>query len=159
MSIRTGHLPCSYAPLYCKSHYSFLEGASHPEELLERATEIGIGSLCLTDRDGVYGVVRAHVKARELDLHLIIGARMTIADGSSILLLAVDGTGYAHLCQLISAGRLRSPKGRSVVEWREVCAHAAGLMALWGGEDSLLRTPRSSPGTCETPSATGSMRW
>ena len=134
----TSRAPASYVPLYCKSHYSFLEGASHPEELLERAAELGIGSLCLTDRDGVYGIVRAHVKARELGLHLIIGARMTVADGSSILLLAADGTGYAHLCRLISAGRLRSPKGKSVVEWREVCAHAGGLMALWGGEDSLL---------------------
>ncbi len=127
-----------YAPLYCKSHYSFLEGASHPEELLERAAELGIGSLCLTDRDGVYGIVRAHVKARELGLHLVVGVRMSIADGSSILLLAADGTGYAHLCRLISAGRLRSPKGKSVVEWREVCEHAGGLVALWGGEESLL---------------------
>ncbi len=127
-----------YAPLYCKSHYSFLEGASHPEELLERAAEIGVHSLCLTDRDGVYGAVRAHVKARELGLHLVIGARMSVSDGSSILLLAADGTGYAHLCRLISAGRLRSPKGQSVVQWREVCEHAGGLVGLWGGEESLL---------------------
>ncbi len=130
--------PQPYAPLYCKSHYSFLEGASHPEELLERAAELEIGSLCLTDRDGVYGAVRAHVKARELGLHLVVGARMTVANGSSILLLAADGTGYAHLCRLISTGRLRSPKGKSVVEWREICAHAGGLVALWGGEESLL---------------------
>ena len=82
--------------------------------------------------------MRAHVKARELGLHLVIGARITVADGSTILLLAADGTGYAHLCRLISAGRLRSPKGRSVVQWREVCAHAGGLVALWGGEESLL---------------------
>ena len=127
-----------YAPLYCKSHYSFLEGASHPEELLERAAELGIESLALTDRDGLYSAVRAHVKARELGLHLVVGARMTVADGSAIVLLAADGTGYAHLCRLISAGRLRSPKGKSVVEWREVCAHASGLVALWGGEESLL---------------------
>ena len=138
MPVRTEHLPSSYVPLYCKSHYSFLEGASHPGELLERAAALGVKSLALTDRDGVYGIVRAHVKARKLDLHLIIGARMSIADGSSILLLASDGTGYARLCQLISAGRLRSPKGKSVVEWPEICAHAPGLMALWGGEDSLL---------------------
>ena len=130
--------PQPYAPLYCKSHYSFLEGASHPEELLEQAAELGIHSLCLTDRDGVYGAVRAHVKARELGLHLVIGARMSVADGSSILLLAADGTGYAHLCRLISTGRLRSPKGQSVVQWREVCEHAGGLVALWGGEESLL---------------------
>jgi len=127
-----------YAPLYCKSHYSFLEGASHPEELLERAAELGIESLALTDRDGLYSAVRAHVKAWELGLHLVVGARMTVADGSAIVLLAADGTGYAHLCRLISAGRLRSPKGKSVVEWREVCAHASGLVALWGGEESLL---------------------
>ena len=130
--------PPSYAPLYCKSHYSFLEGASHPEELLERAAELGIQSLALTDRDGVYGAVRAHVKARELGLHLVVGARVSVADGSSILLLAADGGSYTHLCRLISAGRLRSPKGQSVVEWREVCAHAGGLVALWGGEESLL---------------------
>ncbi len=130
--------PVSYAPLYGKSHYSFLEGASHPEELLERAAELGLGSLCLTDRDGVYGIARAHVKARELGLHLVIGSQITVADGSSILLLAADRTGYAHLCRLISAGRLRSPKGKSAVEWREICSHAGGLMALWGGEDSLL---------------------
>ena len=138
MPSRPGCLPSAYVPLYCKSHYSFLEGASHPEELLERAAEFGLASLGLTDRDGLYGIVRAHVKARELGLHLIIGSRMTMADGSSILLLAADGTGYAHLCRLISAGRLRSPKGKSAVEWQEVCAHATGLIALWGGEDSLL---------------------
>ena len=138
MPPRTRRPSSAYVPLYCKSHYSFLEGASRPEELLERAAELGIDSLCLTDRDGVYGAVRAHVKAREAGLHLIIGTRVSIADGSSILLLAGDETGYAHLCRLISVGRLRSPKGQSVVEWGEVFAHAAGLVALWGGEESLL---------------------
>ena len=54
----------SYTPLWCKSNYSFLEGASHPEELVEEALRLGIRSLALTDRDGVYGIVRAHVKAR-----------------------------------------------------------------------------------------------
>jgi len=92
----------------------------------------------LTDRDGVYGIVRAHVKALELGLHLIIGSQITVADGSSILLLAMNRTGYANLCRLISTGRLRSPKGKSIVEWHEVCSHAAGLIAVWGGEESLL---------------------
>ena len=130
--------PTSYTPLYCKSHYSFLEGASHPEELLEQAVELGLQSLCLTDRDGIYGIVRAHVKARELDLNIVIGAQITITDGSSILLLATDEAGYAHLCRLISTGRLRSPKGQSAVEWHELYSYAGGLLALWGGENSLL---------------------
>src|SRR5574337_756260 len=63
----------SYTPLWCKSHFSFLEGASHPGELVEEAYRLGLKSLALTDRDGVYGIVRAHVKARELGLHLIVG--------------------------------------------------------------------------------------
>jgi error-prone DNA polymerase len=57
----------SYAPLWCKSSYSFLEGASHPEELVERALALGLPTLALTDRDGVYGAVRAHVTARTTD--------------------------------------------------------------------------------------------
>ena len=68
-----------YAPLWCKSNFSFLEGASHAEELVEEAHRLGIGSLALTDRDGVYGMVRAHVKARELGVQLICGAQLTVA--------------------------------------------------------------------------------
>ena len=56
----------SYVPLWCKSNFSFLEGASHPDELIEEAYRQGLPALALTDRDGVYGIVRAHVKAREL---------------------------------------------------------------------------------------------
>ena len=66
----------SYVPLWCKSNFSFLEGASHPDELVEEAQRLGLSSLALTDRDGVYGIVRAHVKAQELGLHLIIGSQI-----------------------------------------------------------------------------------
>ena len=76
---------------------------------------MGLPAIALTDRDGVYGVVRAHVKARELGMKLIIGAQMTVDDGSTIVLLAQDRAGYANLCRLITKGRLRSEKGESVV--------------------------------------------
>ncbi|MET0502537.1 MAG: DNA polymerase III subunit alpha, partial [Candidatus Binatia bacterium] len=135
----------SYAPLWCKSNFSFLEGASHPDELVEEAHRLGLQSLTLTDRDGVYGIVRAHVKAQELGLHLIIGSQITIDDGSIILLLAQDRDGYANLCRLLTAGRLRSEKGTSVVRWDEVCRHSSGLMALWGGDQSLA-VGESEPG-------------
>src|SRR3989338_6331659 len=128
----------SYAPLWCKSNFSFLEGASHPDELVEEAHRLGLQSLALTDRDGVYGIVRAHVKAREVGLHLIVGSEITASDGSTIVLLAQDRSGYANLCRLITAGRLRSPKGESSVTWEEICQHANGLIALWGGEQSLI---------------------
>ena len=159
----------SYVPLWCKSNFSFLEGASHPDELVERAHALGVPALALTDRDGVPGVVRAHVKARELGVSLIVGAEVTIGDDdpadagtvvrdegpagpgtgsgtsagapvstSTCVLLAMNRTGYANLCRLITTGRQRRPKGESCVTWAEVCARADGLIALWGGDRSVL---------------------
>ena len=119
-----------YVPLWSKSNFSFLEGASHPDELVEQAQRLGLPALALTDRDGVYGMVRAHVKAREAGLPLIVGSQITVDDGSVIVLLAENRRGYANLCRLITAGRLRSPKGESKVAWEEVCRHAPGLVGL-----------------------------
>jgi error-prone DNA polymerase len=127
-----------YIPLWCKSNFSFLEGASHPEELVEECAALGLEGMALTDRDGAYGVVEAHVKARELGIHLILGSEITIDDGSTLVLLAATREGYANLCRLVTVGRRRSEKGESRVGWREVCAHADGVIALWGGERSLL---------------------
>ena len=136
----------AYVPLWCKSNFSFLEGASHPDELVEEVYRLGLPAIAVTDRDGVYGIVRAHVKARELGMKLIIGAQMTVDDESTIVLLAQDRAGYANLCRLITKGRLRSEKGQSVVTWDEVCEHAIGLIALWGGGDEFGFPPRISPG-------------
>ena len=153
----------SYAALWCKSNFSFLEGASHPDELVERAHVLGMQALALTDRDGVHGVVRAHVKALELGVSLIVGSEVTVggrgtgdaatagtatpvlpagtpppSPTSTCVLLAMDRTGYANLCRLITAGRLRRPKGESCVTWPEVCARSEGLIALLGGDRSVL---------------------
>ena len=146
----------SYVPLWCKSNFSFLEGASAPDELVERAHALGVQAIALTDRDGVHGVVRAHVEARELGVSLIVGAEVTVGTADTIdtappesaagappasstcVLLAKDRTGYANLCRLITIGRLRRPKGESCVTWPEICARADGLIALWGGDRSLL---------------------
>ena len=155
----------AYVPLWCKSNYSFLEGASHPEELIEQAHALGLGAIALTDRDGVHGVVRAHMKARELGVHLLIGAELTVdtrtgapacapastsalpASTSTCVLLATNRTGYANLCRLITIGRRRCPKGSSLVTWRELCDRAPGLIALWGGEGSLLVHGDDAPQT------------
>ena len=128
----------SYVPLWCKSNFSFLEGASHPDELIEEAQRLGLSALALTDSDGVYGIVRAHVKARELGLRLIVGSQVAVEDESTIVLLAQDRSGYANLCRLLTAGRLRSQKGESAVTWHEIYHHAEGLIALWGGDRSLI---------------------
>ena len=127
-----------YVPLWCKSNFSFLEGASHPEELVEQAAFLGLDALALTDRDGVYGIVEAHVKAREIGQKLIVGSEVTVDDGSTLVLLARNATGYANLCRLLTVGRRRSPKGKSRVRWSEIGEHAEGTIALWGGDRSLL---------------------
>ncbi|ACY15706.1 error-prone DNA polymerase [Haliangium ochraceum] len=131
----------TYAPLWCKSNFSFLEGASHPDELIEEAHALGLRALALSDRDGLYGVVRAHVCAEKIGFKLIHGAQVSVDDGSQIVLLCRDRAGYANLCHLLTKGRRRSDKGSSQVSWREVCAHAGGLIALWGGAGSLLTRP------------------
>ena len=75
----------SYAPLWCKSNFSFLEGASHAEELVEEAHRLGLRSIAITDRDGVYGLVRAHMKAKELGIQLICGVQVTVAAPAALL--------------------------------------------------------------------------
>ncbi len=228
-----------YVPLWCKSNFSFLEGASRPDELVEEAHRLGLPAIAIADRDGVYGMVRAFVKARELGVSLIAGATMTVAapgarltaspvgsgplqlrglhdhdlddddsdddrppsafdslatshadrdrdrdrdrvsttptapggrrgrtrrarprevhaaqlplgaalaktvaapppPSSSIVLLALDRTGWSSLTRLCTVGRRRTDKGSSLVTWDEVCQHAAGLAALWGGAPSLV---------------------
>ncbi len=129
-----------YSPLWVKSSYSFLIGASHPEELVQRAHRLGLPALALTDRDGVYGVVQAHLAAKELGVHLVIGAEVTVKMGttsSRLVLLASSRKGYALLCRLISVGRLRASKGQAWVTLDEVCRHSQDLIAL-GGDATLL---------------------
>lgn len=161
-----------YTPLWCKTHFSFLEGASSPEELIETAARLGLTEIAVTDRDGVYGVVEAYSAAKERGVRLITGAQVTVAErvpdtplptklkpgskarspvpllrpgDSTLILLAADRGGYGNLCRLLTAGRLRSMKGVSRVSWREVAEHAAGLVALWGGETSALAAAGPDP--------------
>ncbi len=131
----------SYAALWTKSAFSFLEGASHPEELVETAARLGLPALALTDRDGVYGAVEGHVAARKTGIQIIHGSEVTLDDATTLVLLATDREGYGNLCRLISRGRLRCEKGESKITWQEVCEYAPGLIALWGGRRSLIVDP------------------
>ena len=85
----------SYAPLWCKSNYSFLKGASFPEQYVSKAAQLGLESIALTDTDGIYGIVKAHLAAVEHDIHLIVGSQITISNPGlpvfSVLLLVRIG--------------------------------------------------------------------
>ena len=92
-----------YVELHCHSAYSFLDGASLPEELAARAVELGYEALALTDHDGVYGSLEFAYAAKALGLRAITGAEVTLADGSHVTLLVEAPEGYANLCRLLTA--------------------------------------------------------
>ena len=133
-----------YVPLWCKSNYSFLEGASHPEELVDACRQNDIPALALTDRHGVYGMVRAHVRARRQDIHLIAGSQISLREGAEILLLARDQEGYRNLCRLLTDGHLRSSKGKCRLDAQAVCGRSRGLIALWIGSPAPKAAPEAA---------------
>src|ERR1700680_3657835 len=118
-----------YAELHCKTNFSFLEGASHPDELVARAAELGYAALAITDRNSLAGVVRAHVAAKEAGLKLIIGASIEPVDGPPLLLWVVNRAGYAQLARLLTHGRRSAPKGECRLLFDDVARHSNGLLA------------------------------
>ena len=133
-----------YVELHCHSNYSFLEGASHPEELVARARDLDMPGLAITDRNGLYGAVKFFGAAQRAGIQPIIGSELTIDDGSTppkdrvdhdrwgdrLLLLAEDKTGYTNLCRLISKAQMPNPKGMARLDAEELAAHSQHLFAL-----------------------------
>ena len=130
--------PVAYAELHSWSNFTFLEGGSHPEDLAERASELGLHALALTDRDGFYGTVRFAKRAQELGLPGIVGSELTFEGGGRIVLLAEDRQGYAHLCELISLAQLRGSKADARLDWSDFEGRTKGLIALSGGAQGVL---------------------
>ena len=96
----------AYAELQVTTNFSFLEGASHPYELVVRAAELGLSAIAITDRNSLAGIVRAHLAARELDVKLIVGCRLTFMDGSpDLLCYPKDRAAYGRLCRLLTVGK------------------------------------------------------
>ena len=120
----------AYAELHCVSNFTFLRGASHPEELAARAAQLGYAALAITDECSLAGVVRAHVAAKEHNLKLIIGAEFRLADGPKLVLLATDREAYGDLSQLITTARRRSAKGSYRLDWSDLDRGAGDCLAL-----------------------------
>jgi len=128
-----------YVELRCQSAFSFLEGASNPEDLVDRAAELGHGALALADRDGLYGSPRFDKAAKGAGLHAIVGARVSLSGAGELLLLVESRQGYRNLSRLLTVGQGNAPKGEAHVGWDEVEAFAAGLTALARGNGSLSK--------------------
>jgi error-prone DNA polymerase len=125
-----------YAELHCLSNYSFLRGASDPEELVHRADELGYAALALTDECSVAGIVRAHGAAKDLKVRLIVGSEITLADGLKLVLLVANLRGYETLCELITKARRAAPKGEYRLERADFPEAIEGLEALWVPDDA-----------------------
>jgi error-prone DNA polymerase len=130
-----------YAELHCRTNFSFLTGASHPDELVQKAAELGYAALAITDHNSLAGVVRAHVAARDIGLKLLIGAEVTPIDAAPVVLLAIDRAGYGRLSHLLTAGKRLASKGQCFVTFEEVARHAEGLLACAASDLSRYREP------------------
>jgi len=120
----------AYAELHALSNCTFLRGASHPEELVKRAVELGYSALAITDECSLAGVVRAHVAAKNAGLELIMGSEFQLADGPKIILLATDRKGYGNLSELITKARLQSVKGSYHLLREDLVNGIPGCLAL-----------------------------
>jgi error-prone DNA polymerase len=129
MSLRNGTRGPDYVELHCKTNFSFLEGASHPDELVNRAAQLGYRALAITDHNSLAGIVRAHVAAKSVGLKLLIGAEITPKDAPAVLLYALDLAGYGRLSRLITCGRRAAEKGECLLHFHDVAEHATGLLA------------------------------
>jgi len=160
----SGDRPPLYAELHAASAFSFLDGASQPEDLVERAAALGLPAMALTDRNGVYGAPRFYKAAKEAGIKPLVGAEVAIredgeeedrkrslkdrmtrreatqrsADGQRLTLLARDERGYRNLCRLLTLAASGEPKGAARASWREVAEHAGGLHCLTGGAEGPL---------------------
>jgi error-prone DNA polymerase len=120
----------SYVELQVTSNYSFLRGASHVEELFAQACLFGYEAIAITDRNSLAGIARAHQRAGEAGIRLIVGCRLDLQDGACVLVYPTDRAGYARLCGLLSVGKKRAGKGLCSLLWSDLAARAHGLLAV-----------------------------
>jgi DNA-directed DNA polymerase III PolC len=145
----------SYAELNCLSNFTFLKGASHAEELVVRAVELGLSAIAIADTNSFAGIVRGHAGAKELGLTYLVAVRLILQDGAEIVAYPKTRKAYGHLCRLLTLGKRRAAKGEcvltleDVVEWGGECVfvliekpeHAVVLKAAFGADVFLALKP------------------
>src|ERR1041385_5032031 len=155
-----------YVELHARSAFSFLEGASVPEELIAAGLALEMPAMALLDRDGVYGAPRFHLSAKKNGIKAHIGAEISVQNDQgicSIPVLVRNRTGYQNLCRLITLMKLRVPKhakpGECVVTADELAAHAKGLICLTGSFDGPIATALSPGDPGNTKKAQHTVEW
>lgn len=120
-----------YAELHCITNYSFLRGASHPEELVQQAAALGYQALAITDECSMAGIVKAHNKAKDCGLKLITGSEFTLEEDIKIVMLARNRTGYGQICSLISRARRRADKGYYTLWLKDLQTATDQIIIIW----------------------------
>ncbi len=130
-------ISAAYAELQVASNFSFLRGASHPDELVMQAAALGHRAIAITDRNSLAGVVRAHQAAERAGIRLVVGVRLDLADGTSLLAYPEDRAAYGRLTRLLTLGKRRAPKGECHLDYADLAAHGEGqiVVALPGADD------------------------
>src|SRR5216684_6867419 len=119
-----------YVELQVTSNFSFLRGASHPEELAVTSATLGHDAFAITDRNSLAGIVRGHKAAKEIGIRFIPGCRLDLRDGSSLLCYPTDRAAYGRLSRLLTLGKRRAPKGECHLDYADVAAHGAGQLVI-----------------------------
>ncbi|MCP3961996.1 MAG: DNA polymerase III subunit alpha [bacterium] len=162
-----GKRPRRYVELHVSSAFSFLDGSSQPEDLVERAAALELPAVALADRMGVYGSPRFHKAAEAAGIQALVGAEVVFkdpnekkiskrttrressrraADGERLVLLVKNAKGYRNLCRLLTAAARNRPKGDARVTWPMLKAHASGLHCLTGGSEGALAKALAASG-------------
>ena len=131
-------LSSDYHELHARSAFSFLRGASAPEALADRAGSLDLPGVALSDRDGFYGSVRFHQRAKENGFHALVGTELTMADGSVVPVLIKNRSAYRAVSRLLTRAQLRSAKGECFLEWSELAEVGDDLAVLTGDEEGPL---------------------
>jgi error-prone DNA polymerase len=123
--------PIAYAELHCISNFSFLRGASHPQELVMQAAELGYDAIAITDECSFAGIVKAHVAARECNIKLLIGSEFRLDENVHFIAMAPDKRAYSELSSLITLARRRSGKGEYQLRWRDIEFNLRHNLIIW----------------------------
>ena len=130
------------------SNFSFLRGASHPDELVLTAARLGHAAIAITDRNSLAGIVRAHHAAKTVGIRLVVGVRLDLRDGASLLAYPRDRAAYGRLTRLLTLGKRRAPKGECRLDYADVLAHGEGqIVIILPPEHARDTAPSSPPGS------------
>src|SRR5690349_22416072 len=116
-----------YTELQVTTNFSFLRGASHPDELVEQAAALGYEQIGITDRNTLAGIVRAHGAAKDFGIRIIVGCRLELMDGTTLLAYPTNIDAYARLSTLLTVGNLRAEKGKCFLYKKDVYEYSKGI--------------------------------